>query len=256
MATFLNLLSGGMILTAVVPGIFSWRLRFQKDDKHLNQNKRTRLELKIQELAKKLEINKPIELIEKRNLWCGAEAQGLALFSCRAGIAIDPDLVNAIPVDELEFLIAHELSHIKANDLISMGVIPSAIGVLTTLAMSLLFPATAANFSPMVAMLLIPSPAALVGVSVSAITFALFSKWREKCADKLGRSICSDAAKKTAFHFYDRVRRLQFEYRNDENCSFCSKILRRFLFSEDGDFRLDVLHPPLSTRIKYLQTTL
>ncbi len=66
MTTFLNLCVGGSILLGVIPGSFSWRLRLQKDDKLLSLTKRQQIESKVQELAQKLGINKPIELIEKK----------------------------------------------------------------------------------------------------------------------------------------------------------------------------------------------
>ena len=94
MATFLNLCSGGSMFLSVIPGSFSWRLRLQKDDKLLSVTKRKHIESKIQELAQRLGINKPIELIEKNGLMAGAQAQGVSFFSGRAGIAINPDLVD------------------------------------------------------------------------------------------------------------------------------------------------------------------
>lgn len=225
MTTFLNLCSGGSMFLSTIPGSFSWRLRLQKDDKLLSSTKRRHIESEVQELASKLEINKPIELIEKKGLMTGAQAQGIAFFSGRAGIAIDPDLVYEMSEAELEFVIAHELSHIKANDLIWMGAVPSIVGVITTLAMSNLFPSSAAYFSPIVvATLMVSSPAAIGGLSVSVIALALFSKWREECADKLGFSICSDAAQKAAPEFFDKIRTSQIEHRNNDEGSCFSRL--------------------------------
>jgi Zn-dependent protease with chaperone function len=253
MTTFLNLFSAGSTLFSAIPGSFSWRLRFQKDDKLLSTDKRNQIESKIQELAQKLGISKPIELIEKKGLMTGAQAQGIAFFSGRAGIAIDPDIAHVIPEAELEFVIAHELSHIKANDAMWMGVASSIVGLITTLAMSILFPSSVA-FSSTVATLILTSPAALVGLLVSVIALVVFSKWREECADKLGFSVCSDAAQKAAPQFFDSMRASQIEYRNNEEGSCLSRMWRRFLITEDGECRLDILHPSLKTRIKYLQS--
>jgi Zn-dependent protease with chaperone function len=254
MATFLNLFSSSAGLLGIIPGVFSWRFRFQKDDKLLSVAKRTHLESKIHELAQKLGINKPLELIEKKGLMGGGQAQGVAFFSCRAGIAINPDDVNEISEEELEFLIAHELSHIKANDLIWMGAVYGIVSVTSTLAMSILVPSSAAYFSPMVmATFTISSPAAAVGLSVSFIAFVFFSKWREECADKLGFSICSGAAQKAAPQYFDAIRKSQIEHRNDNEGSYLSKLWRRCLITEEGEFRLDVFHPSLKNRIKYLQ---
>jgi Zn-dependent protease with chaperone function len=215
-------------------------------------DKRNQIELKIQELAQKLGISKPIELIEKKGLLTIAQAQGIAFFSCRAGIAIDPDIADVMPEAELEFLLAHELSHIKTNDNMWMGVVPGIVGIVATLAMSILFPSSIA-FSSIVATLILTSPAALVGLSVSVIAFVILSKWREECADKLGFSVCSDAAQKAAPQFFDSIRTAQIEYRNDEEGSYLSQLWRKFLITEAGEFRFDVFHPSLNTRINYLQ---
>lgn len=242
---------------STIPGAFSWRLRFQKDDKFLSIDKRNYLESKTQELSQKLGISKPIELIEKEGSMTGAQAQGTVFFSGRAGIVIDPEVVYDMSEAELEHLLAHELSHIKANDLIWMGAISGIVGAIATLAVSTLFPSSATYFSPIVMMtLMVSSPAAVVGCSVSGIAFACFSKWREECADKLGLSICSDAAQKAAPKFFDAMRTSQIEYRNDEEGSCLSKWWRRFLITEDGDSRFDIFHPSLKTRIKYLQPNL
>lgn len=252
----LNLLSGSCAFLISIPGSFAWRLRFQKDDRILSEAQRGRLESKVQELAQKLEINKPIEIMEKNDLTGGAQAQGVALFSGRVGIAIDPDVVREIPEEQLEFLMAHELSHIKANDAIRLGVVSGIIGAITTLAMSRLFPSSAAHFSPAVMIsLMISSPAAAVGSVVSMIFFSFYSRCREECADKLGVSICSDAAQKAAPELFEKGRALQLEYRNNEGCSSLVKLWRRFLITEDGEFRFDLFHPSLKNRIKYLRPT-
>ncbi len=153
-------------------------------------------------------------------------------------------------------MVAHELSHIKANDLIWLETVPGIAGVITTLAMSILFPSSATYFPPIViATLMVSSPAAVVGLSVSGIAFLAFSKWREKCADKLGFSICSNAAQKAAPLCFDTIRISQIEYRNGEEGSYLSKVWRRFLITEDGEARFDVYHPSLKNRKEYLQQT-
>ena len=93
----------------------------------------------------------------------------------------------------------------------------------------------------------------VVGLSVSVIASVFFSKRREESADKLGLSICSDAAQKAAPQLFDAIRMLQIEYRNDKEGSDLSKLWKRFLIAEDGESRLDVLHPSLKNRIRYLQ---
>jgi Zn-dependent protease with chaperone function len=253
MTTILDLFSGGSILFAAIPGSFSWRLRFQKDDRILSIEKRICIESKIQELAQKLEISKSIELIEKKGKFAGLQAQGIELFYGRAGIAIDPELVKVISEEQLEFLLAHELAHIKANDHLWMCVASSIVGIITTLAMNILFQLLGVYFSPNVSRLLGISPAAAIGLSISHIALAFFSKWREECADKLGISICSDAAQTAAPTFFDSLKTFYIECRNSEEDPYLFRLLVRFLITSDGDVRFDIYHPSLKTRINYLQ---
>lgn len=256
MKTCLSLFSGcGGFFFGIIPGSCSWRLHFQEDDKLLNKEKRDYIELKIQEIAQKLKISKPIELIERKGLITIAQAQGVAIFSGRIGIAIDPELADEMSEAELEFIIAHELSHIKTNDHILLWAIPGLVGVITNLAIRILFPSfSSITFSPIVKTTIIRSPAALAAQIVSVITFVFFSKWREECADKLGFSICSDAAQKAASKSFDKIRIAQIEYRNIKEGSYLSRLWRKFLITKDGEFRLGILHPSLKSRINYLQT--
>jgi Zn-dependent protease with chaperone function len=251
MTTLLNLFYGGSMLLSAIPGSFSWRLRFQESENELSKYKREQINEKIENLAKNLEIRKPIELVQKKGLVTIAQAQGLALFSSRAGIVLDPNIVCRLPEVQLEFLIAHELSHIKANDHMWIGVVSGIVGIITTSAMSILFPSSVAFSSTVATFIQIP-PAALVGLSLSAIALINFSKWREECADKRGFSVCSDDSQEAAPEFFETIRTSQRMYRNDKKGSSLSKLWRKFLITKAGDARFDVLHPSLTTRIGYL----
>lgn len=258
MATYLNLLSASSFLLVSVPGSCSWRLRFQKDDRVLSVEKRNHIELKILELAKKLKISRPVELIEIRGLMGGAQAQGNEIFSGRIGIAINPELCDEMPEEELEFFLAHELSHIKANDLVSVGIASGIVGMITTLAMCKIFPSSATYFSKLVMVTTkVTSPAAAVGIVASQIAFAFFSKYREECADKLGLSICSNDAQKKAYKFFENIQIDQITFRNnEEGSSYLSILLKRLLITKEGEFRFDVFHPSLKNRINYLRPKL
>jgi Zn-dependent protease with chaperone function len=234
MTTILNLISGSSVVLGALPGVFSWRLRFQKDDKLLSSNNRNLVESKIKELAQKLELNKPIELIEKKGMHGTAQAQGIALFSGRIGVAIDPEIFVTLPETQIEFVLAHELAHIKANDHLWM-MLSGLIGTITTLAMSILFPSSAICFSSVILVgLIATSPAALVAVTVSLIALIFISKWREECADRLGWSVCSEDAQKDAPKFFEKIRIENLELRNHKSLTKFGKLLMKCLTTEDG----------------------
>lgn len=258
MATCLNLLTSATPFLVVINGIFPLRLHFQKDARLLDSDQRAYVESKTKELATKLGISKPVELIEVKGLVMSAQALGVEILPGRIGIAIDPEIVNSIPKEQLEFLIAHELSHIKANDQMWIGVI-GVISVITTLAVSILFPSFTTHFSTpviLVSTLLCPvsSPAVLIAKIVAYTSLFIFSKWQEECADKLGHSVCSHHAKRAAPKFFENIRKSQLAVRNDEEGSCLSKLWNRFSITAEGNSRLDVFHPSTTDRIDYLKT--
>lgn len=209
--------------------------------------------IKIQELALKLEISKPVELIERKGILGMAQAQGVDMLSGRIGIAIDPDGIDEISEAELEFLIAHELSHIKTNDAFWMFVVPAIVGVVGTLAISILFPSLAVLFSSTILAWTLFSPVAVIGSIIPLVVFPFFSKWREECADKLGFSVCSEEAQKAASTFFENIRISHLEMRNEPVDSSCLKFLIQTEINEDGESCWDILHPSLAARSSYLQ---
>lgn len=106
MSIFLGLPIAGATLFIEAFRDFSWQLCAQKDDRVLDPQKRDLLELKVQEFAQKLEINKPIEVSEKTDLGDFSSSRGMALFSGRAGIVVDPAMAYGISESTLEFTLA------------------------------------------------------------------------------------------------------------------------------------------------------
>lgn len=247
--TSLNSWPSAEFLVISLPGVFSWRLRFQKDDKLLEKEKREEVEAKIQELATKLGISKPLELLEKKGLLAGMQAQGTASLPFRSGIAMDPELVNAMSTEETEFVLSHELAHIKTNDTLWLGVVPAMVHAIMTISIRILIPAAALNTAMVI------SPSLLMSI-IAYASFALFSRWREECADRLAFSICSDEAKKAAPLFFERMRKNNIAVRNGPASSSLLKYVRHFLITENGEFLADVLHPSLKTRIRSLTADL
>lgn len=231
-----------------------WNKYIQKQACQLSPEKRGFIDSKIDELSKKFLIDRRVELKEIDGLTTGLQALGNAALPFRLGIGINPVMASELSEAELEFLIAHELSHIKANDLLVIGAVSGLIGVIAALAAIIIFPASATSFSLTVSLLTqVASPAALVGITVSFIALVFLSRWREECADKLAFSICSKEAQKAAPKFFERIKRLQIEFRNSEEGSPLSKLWRRFEINEHGDCRFDIFHPSHETRINYLR---
>lgn len=246
-----NVLSGGAFISSAIPGFFPWRLYLQKDVKLLESSKRKSIEEKIKHLASKLGLKKEIAVIEIKNLWGTAQALGNSFLPCRAGIAIDPELFGDLTEGAQEFVLAHELSHIKSNDMCTMGVFASIIGIITTIAISVLFP-TLTTFSSSI----LGTPAVLIGITVSIVAWVFFSRWREECADKLAFSICSSEGQRDVVSFFEYIQKEQLEFRNSPYVSFLSSIWRKTIINSEGDERFDIVHPSLKTRISYLKTSL
>ena len=250
MTFYYNLLCSGSLSFAAIPTSLAWRLHLQKDDRILDIAQRNFIELKAQELATKLGINKRIEILEKSHLLGLAQAQGLAIFSTRAGIAINPQLFETLTESQTEFILAHEIAHIKANDFLTIFLIPGLIGMLTHLAISFLVPAYAV-FVP----LLGTSISATLGALASYLSLVFVSRWREECADKLGYSNCSLAAQIAGPGFFENAILGQQQLREQEG-PWYTRLFNKVAFTEEGDFRLDFLHPPLTTRVNYLRQPL
>lgn len=246
MVTCLNLCFSGSTFLVSISAIFPWRLHFQKDAKLLSPEKRSYLESKIRELSEKLAISRRVELLEiKGLLFTDAQALGFAASPGRLGIAINPESFDCMPEEMQEVIIAHELSHIRSNDFAWVGICSSILGVITALALHILFPSLSI-YSP-------DSPAAIIGFAVSTVALIFFSRWREECADKRGLSICSAPARVAAPYIFEWLKEETLHYRNDPKSSSLSKLWRKFCISEEGEDRLDILHPSLKTRIRYIR---
>lgn len=253
MVSWTNICYAASCFSGIIPGTISWRLRFQNDAKYLNSQKRNFLETKIQEMASKLSIQQPVNLIEIKGLLVGAQAQGNALLPAKLGIAINPELFNQISRGEQEFILAHELSHIKANDHLWGGVICGLVGALVTLALCLRFPSLSTQPKSLL-LKIVGSPAAILGQVAYLFAFTLFTRWREKRADLSGASICSDQVRLAAVQHFEKESTLLIAERNDSEGSFLSRLWKRILISPEGGVRLDIFHPSFKTRANYLRS--
>ncbi|MBS4168548.1 M48 family metalloprotease [Parachlamydia sp. AcF125] len=251
MNTWVNLaVAGGTwLFPAAVVGIFSCRLRFQKDLKVLPEEERHTLETKVQELAHKLKICKKLEIREISGLELGAQAMGNVIFPGRAGVIIDPYFFECLTPETQEFFVAHEISHIKHHDSLTLCLVAGVASMVTTIALSVLFPRSADLSSGK----WYGGVACSGGVAAGMFTYSLASQWREKCADKTAFSVCSPEAQAAAIEFFEDCRSIYRGYRNEEGISFLSSVWRKTRIMAEGEDRLDILHPFLKDRINYLK---
>jgi len=248
--------SGGPFFVFSMAGLFPWQCYIQKDAKRLSTDHRQLLQEKINKLTKKLGIQKEIELIEIEAFYTSLQALGSNVFPNKAGIAIDPNLLKEMPFDMQEFVLAHELSHIKNNDLIKVNLYAGIVAAIVTAVAGILFPSLNVRFSKRgMALSGYTSPAAIIGSFVGLYAFVFFSKKYEEAADKMAFSVCSKEAQLEGINFFKICQEYHISNRKEID-SLLAKIWNKMMYTSEGDFRLDILHPSLSKRIQYLQLEL
>lgn len=229
-----------------LPVFFPRSLFCEKETKGLTPQKKNEIQSKIAQLSSLLKINKTVELFEKQSFFLIAQAQGINLLCGRAAVAINPNKCNDMPDNQIEFILAHELSHIKANDALWL----STILTITVLASDILSPFNFLTYG--VPLLLCSIATTILSITVFIVTAAFFSKWIEKRADLSAISICSDKAKAESVSFFQQIKKNHILYRNEQNINHILKAWRRLVITEEGDYRLDIFHPSINTRIAYL----
>jgi len=237
------LVGGGLVLASTLPNTFAWKLHLEPETYTICGGiDRRNLAAKIEILRTRLSIPKPIAFKESTSAE-SLQAQGTVLFPGAAGIVYNPALLAQFSEAEWEFFLAHELCHIRSNDQLLFGLCASAIAIVTTVAISILF----------------PSFALLTAFSIKTTTFGIgliakviISRWREICADKQAFAVCSPEAQNGAISAFEKWRNAHIEARNDETVPYIVQIWRKLTTSSEGNYRLDLLHPSFTTRISYL----
>lgn len=252
MSLSMNVLISGLINLLVLPATFPWQLNFSKEVRFLSEATRKELEEKIKHLTDKMGIKKEIVLMELDGSLTSAEAMGCCLLPGKAGIGIYPGFIE-ISEGEQEFILAHELSHIKNNDMLSSPIFSGFVHVISTVAIGILFPSTIVPFSSWLGYMGSYSPAVASGCFISIVAMIVFNRWREERADIAGFAACSDQGKKGALSVFQKKCGKNLTLRNDLFAPWYMILLKSLLISPKGDDRLDLLHPLLSSRIKNLQ---
>lgn len=243
----MNIISGisvgtGWLFLALAEGVFSWRLRLKTDAKFLSPYQRNFLESKTNEIAKKLGIKKDLKIIEVPRVGFG-RAMGNTIFPGKAGIAIDPELFTPRRNDDIEFLLSREISHIKSNDPLTLYIIPALVTGISFFALSIFFPRLATR-----------SLASNIPFAIGLVAHVIFVRWREKCADKQGFSVCSEQGKIGAIKFLKGFQEDAISARNDKTLSLMTRLWIRLIYSAEGELRFNIFEPSLKSRIQYLKS--
>jgi hypothetical protein len=180
---------------------------------------------KFQKLLDREGIRSDLEI--KMDSFSSPEAKGTNFGFGNAQILIPCGLEN--------WVIRHEIAHIKHNDRL---MIPLAATVAAA--------ATAALTTR-----LRPSIGPLAGFTLSSIVglfaMALFSRYREREADDFATKHSSPEDVRNAIWFFTKIAETKQAQRN-------TSWLARWLYSPEGGVRYDFLHPSFSSRIQRLES--
>ena len=232
--------------------------------KTLSLEKRAALEEKIQELALKMGITKPIELVEAPESALPFSSFGSNIIPLKMGIFISPKAMDELKLsdDECEFLLAHEIAHLQSNDEIKLTALRVVASAITTVALGIIFPDSLLFDFPLfitipASLLIGPLSLASIGGFAAGALFSLsFVKQIEKRADLRGFHHSSPAEKQASPGFFQKFIGLQLGNRENPSDTALQKRLLSWIISPEGNNRLDVVHPPLTERVRYMKDRL
>ena len=147
-------------------------------------------------------------------------------------IYVTPKFQN-VDKEACHWLVKHEISHIKNNDLFTMSFVPAICSMAGAIFSTLTMPVI---------------PALLVTMSIGAIASAIFSQYREGKADDLAIAESSVAELKGGRRFLMSMQAINLKERK----TFWKKIT----VSSTGEYRLDFAHPSTASRLKKIEDKL
>ncbi|MEI6243027.1 MAG: M48 family metalloprotease, partial [Chlamydiota bacterium] len=222
---------------------------------------------KIHELAGKLGVKGQFVIMPFFHQGC---ASSMGILPRCSFIGVNMDYFNHASKAEQEFILAHEISHIKKHDSLTRMCTSILISLTARKALLALFPSLEHYKSKILSDVLdwrlaiklmpislffisITSPVSLISEIIHKVTFPVFSRWREKCADLSAASVTSKKVILAGCNFFDKTRKTNIDYRNKPNIPFIESLRRKITISVNGDNRLDMEHPSLQTRVNYLK---
>lgn len=209
------------------------------------------LKSKVKGIADKLGIKQDILLIENINKYEGPDALGNAFFQAKVGIRAGRHFFwDLLSQPFGTFVIAHEISHIKNNDHFTALLITGIVHTVTTISIHILFPYSKHSILSAVVTAVAPMQ---IGLLAATIAFVIVMRWQEERADKTAMAICTKEEIQEGANWFKSHITKHLEYRNEKELTFFDSLWRKIKFDSIGNYRLDILHPPLTTRVKYME---
>ena len=152
---------------------------------------------------------------------------------------------------------AHELCHIKSNDVLKLFIVRVIFSVISMLILNRLSPrlkeVPLPRYAIIPASLFAPiSISAFVGSLIGSIAIIPVARRQERAADLKGFKYCSEEEKSGVIEYFQGLQNKNIAMREHPRFAWVFKILK----SSQGDERFDLAHPSLSDRIKYLSAQL
>ena len=190
-------------------------------------------------------IQQDIQVVITQNKFIPIQAH-VDFITRKSFIIIDETFLEIINEKSLEFLLAHELIHIKEDDVLRLTSCYVLVSTLFTIPIGYCFPNTLEMFSGL-GMLITATTcwASFLSCIPALICLCQYSKMREKNADVTGFKNCGDSGKLGAIEFFKFLQEQNIPT-DDDNLS------KRWLFSSSGECYFDIFHPSLQARIDYL----
>ena len=161
-------------------------------------------------------------------------ALGTNIFTkCNAMVLIAPDNFHEIDKDACNYILKHEISHIKHNDNFTTPCVAAACQLTASI-----FGMYSLSFFPAVGLAL----------AVGFTSNTLFEKWREAKADDFAIKNSSDEELKGGRRFFMAMQAVYIENRDT--------FWKRIIFSANGNNRLGISHPSLTSRIQKIEKVL
>ncbi len=187
----------------------------------------------IQPFLHQSEIRKDLIVIEQGySGFCAA--LGTNIFTKSDAVIIVDSKLYTADKDACHFIIKHEISHIKHNDLFTRKCVPCVCQAVASI-----FGMRFLSFFPALGLVFI----------VGLVSEALFSMWQEVRADDFAIENSSDAELKGVRRAFIALQEVNIEERN-------TTLWKRVIISDSGERRLDILHPSLTSRIQKIEKAL
>lgn len=185
---------------------------------------------RVESLAKKAGIRQEVQILlgnQKTNL---ASVSGNSISRLPIAVLIDLSFLQNSSYEEIEFTLAHEISHAARNHLFISCLVEVAILIVDVV----------------VAIFFTPFAIPLVEFAAAPFERAL-ERWQEKDADQ--RAVKLLRSTEGGIQFLSKVIEAHRSFRNSQKSK---GIYYQLLISPEGNHRYDLHHPSFSRRIAYL----